>query len=223
MMDGYTITNLDVRGFDGPVPNEYWSKQGETLLVMLPGLGYTNQMPLMFYLQEMAINRGCDILQVNYDYRGVPRETSAADWAARMMGDVTPVIDAALAKHEYKHVVLAGKSIGTRVMTTMLARGFNKTTAYIWLTPLLVVDQIRDTMMNHGPSVAVFGDKDYAVANVNLTPISQAGVPMLIVPDADHGLMIEGNVPESIAMLAHTMRELESWLVETLENSGESE
>lgn len=222
-MDGYTITSLDVQGFEGPVPNEYWSQGSDTLLIMLPGLGYTNQMPLMFYLHEMAINRGCDVLQVNYDYRGVPRETSAADWAARMIGDVQPVINAALEKHSYKNVVLAGKSIGTRVMTTLLARGFNAATAYIWLTPLLVVDQIRDTMMNHGPSVAVFGDKDYAVANVNLTPISQAGVPMLIVPGGDHGLMIEGNVPESIAMLAHTMRELDNWLVETLESTGESE
>ena len=86
MIDGYSIETLDVQGFDALVPNNYWSKGSDTLLIMLPGLGYTNDMPLLFYLHEIAINRGFDVLQVNYDYRRVPRETSAEEWADRMMG-----------------------------------------------------------------------------------------------------------------------------------------
>lgn len=223
-MDDYSIETLPVQGYDALVPNNYWNKGSETLLISLPGLGYTNDMPLMFYLHEMAIARSWDALQVNYDYRTVPRETSAEAWSARMIADVQPTIEAALAKGNYKHVVLAGKSIGTRVMATLLARGFDKATAYIWLTPLLVVEPVRDAAMSNGPSIAVFGDADYAVANVDLAPIAQAGVRMIIMPGGDHGMLVkDASVPESIAELANVMQELDTWLDRTVVSTGDTE
>lgn len=219
-MDGYKIESLDVQGYEGPVANNYWTINSDTLLIMLPGLGYTNDMPIMFYLHEIAINRGYDVLQVNYDYRSVPRETSGEAWSARMIADVQPTIDAALAKGSYRNVVLAGKSIGTRVMATLLARGFDKATAYIWLTPLFVAEPVKQAAMTHGPSVAVFGDADYAVTNVDLAPIAKAGVRIVVQPEGDHGMMVKGNVPQSIADLANAMRELDTWLGQTIQTGA---
>ena len=221
-MDGYNIETLDVQGYDAPVANNYWSNGGDTLMVMLPGLGYTNDMPIMFYLHEISIDRGYDVLQVNYDYRSVPRETSAEDWSARMLADVRPTIDAALARGSYRNVILAGKSIGTRVIATLLAHGFDKATAYIWLTPLFVSEPVKQAAMNNGPSLAVFGDSDYAIANVPLPPIAKAGVEMVIQPGGDHGMMLKGSVPESISDLARAMQEVESWLDRTI-SSGDTQ
>lgn len=211
-MDTYSIETLEVQGHDAAVPNTYWSNGSDTLLIMLPGLGYTNDMPIMFYLHQIAVGRGYDVLQVNYDYRSVPRETSAEEWSVRMMGDVQPAIDAALAKGSYTNIVLAGKSIGTRVMATLLARGFDKATAYIWLTPLFVAEPVKQAAMNNGPSIAVFGDADYAVANADLAPVAQAGVRIVVQPNGDHGMMIPGDVPQSIADLANAMKEIDVWL-----------
>lgn len=222
-MDGYAVETLDVMGFDGPVQNAHWTIGSDTLLIMLPGLGYTNQMPLMFYLHELARAREWDVLEVNYDYRRVPRETSAEEWAARMLGDARPVIDAALERGTYRNIVLAGKSIGTRVMTTLLARGFDTATAFIWLTPLLVAGQIRDTVMSHGPSLAVFGDEDYAVKDVDLSAIARAGVTMVVMPGGDHSMMIPGDVPQSIAALAHVMAEIDAWLDRHVVRTGDTE
>ena len=222
-MDGYKIETLEIQGYDAPVPNNYWTVGSDTLLISLPGLGYTNDMPIMFYLNELARNRGYDALQVNYDYRGVPRETSAEEWSTRMLADVLPVIDAALARVDYRHVILAGKSIGTRVMATLLARGFDKATAYIWLTPLFVAEPVKQAAMNNSPSVAVFGDADYAVANVNLAEIAQAGVRIVVQPEGDHGMMVPGNVPQSIADLANAMKELDDWLGQVVVTTGDTE
>ena len=215
-MDGYKIDSLDVQGFDAPVPNSFWSIGSDTLLVLLPGLGYTNEMPIMFYLHELAINRRYDVLQVNYDYRGIPRDTSAEAWSARMIGDVQPAIEAALAKGSYQNVILAGKSIGTRVMAALLAHGFDKATAYIWLTPLFMAEPIREIAMKYLPAVAVFGDADYAVKDVDFGKIANAGVYLVIQPGGDHGMMIPGNVPESIADLAKAMHEIDGWLARTI-------
>lgn len=221
-MDGYKIEELDVQGYDAPVPNRYWKVGSETLLILLPGLGYTNDMPILFYLNELGINRRYDLLQVNYDYRDVPRETSAQDWSARMLADVQPTIEAALAKGNYRNVVLAGKSIGTRVMATLLTHGFDKATAYIWLTPLFVSEPVKQAAMDHGPSVAVFGDADYAVANVHLPTIAKAGVEMVIQPGGDHSMMLQGRVPEAISDLARAMQEVDAWLARTV-NTGDAE
>ncbi len=221
-MDGYKVTTLEVQGYDAPVPNSYWSIGSDTLLVLLPGLGYTNQMPILFYLNEIGMSRRYDVLQVDYDYRGVPRETSAEEWSARMIGDVQPTIEAALANGKYQNVILAGKSIGTRVMASLLNSGFDKATAYIWLTPLFVAEPIRKIAMEHLPAVAVFGDADYAVKDVDFGEIARAGVYLIIQPGGDHSMSIPGNVPESIVDLAKAMQEIDAWLARTI-TSGVNE
>lgn len=222
-MDGYEINTLDVVGFDAPVPNAHWTNGSDTLFILLPGLGYTNHMPLMFYLHELARERTWDVLEVNYDYRRVSRQTSASEWDERFYADIRPVIDAAMARGQYRQVVLAGKSIGTRAMVTLLNRGFNIATAYIWLTPLLVAEPVRDAVMNHAPSLAVFGDDDYAVKDVDLAAIVHTGAHMVVMPGGDHSMMIPGSVPQSIAALAHVMNEIDAWLSQHVVPAGETE
>ncbi len=221
-MDGYDIDAFDIIGFDGPVPNSYWSIGSDTLVILLPGLGYTNQMPLMFYLHELVRARRWDVLEVNYDYRRVPRDTASADWGDRFIADVRPVIDAALDRGTYRNIVLAGKSIGTSVMATLLNRGFDAATAYIWLTPLLRGEPVLNAVTSHTPSLAVFGDADYAVKSVELAPIARAGVTMSIMPGGDHSMMIEGDVPQSIAALAHVMTDIDAWLDRHIPPTGDT-
>lgn len=220
-MDGYSVTTLNATGYDAPVPNTHWTVGSDTLLIMLPGMGYSNQMPLMFYLHQLALARKWDVLQVDYDYRDIPRETSAEEWSARMYADTHPLIEAALARGEYHHIVLAGKSIGTNVMTTLLRRGFDKSTAHIWLTPLLRSKAVRQAVMSTPKSVAVFGDEDFAIAEVNLGAIFQAGVQLIILPGGDHGMITKNGVPESIAGLAQIVFELDTWLGQNVGTTGE--
>ena len=138
-----------------------------------------------------------------------------------MLADVRPAVDAVLAQGSYRHVILAGKSIGTRVMSVLLENGFDKATAYVWLRPLLRAEPVRSAVMHQQPSVAVFGDADYAVQGVDLAPIAQAGTSMVVMPGGDHGMMIPGSVPESIAALARVINELDAWLSQHVTASGD--
>lgn len=212
-MERYTISSLDA-----PVPNDYWDNGSETLLVMLPGLGYTNQMPVMFYVHQMAMARNWDILQVNYDYRGLHQDLPRDAWDDRFVIDCLPAIEAALAQREYTHVVLAGKSIGTRVITALLAAGFDHPTAYIWLTPLFTAPEIFQAAREHRPSVAVFGDNDFAMDGVDPDSLEQSGIHSIVMPGGDHGLQIAGKVADSIEALAACYRQLDSWLTDTVQN-----
>ena len=44
------------------------NKQTDSLVVMLPGRGYTVQGPLFHYSTGVFLNSGFDVLHVNYDY-----------------------------------------------------------------------------------------------------------------------------------------------------------
>lgn len=217
-MDQYTISQLHVSGFDGEVPHDYWDAGSSTLLIMLPGLGYTNQMPIMFYLHEMAMQRSWDVLQVNYNYRGMTGHTPKEERDARFLGDCMPLIQAALAQREYTNVILAGKSIGTRVMTTLLEHGFDKAAAYIWLTPLFADPDVFTAARSVNPGIAVYGDADPAMGGVGEEQVVEAGIATIVVPGGDHSLEVASGIPDSIAALARAYQQLDAWLTDTIPN-----
>lgn len=213
IVDRYAISELD-----GAVPNSLWDAGSSTLLVMLPGLGYTNQMPVMFYLQQLAMARGWDVLQVNYDYRGMSRDVPADERDARFVSDARPLVEAALDARERDDVILAGKSIGTRVMAALLNDGFDAATAYIWLTPLFADPDVLKSAGRATPSVAVFGDEDSAMGEVTRADLAAADISSIVMPGGDHSLGLKSRPVDSIAALADVYRQLDDWLTTTISN-----
>jgi hypothetical protein len=54
----YIWTTLDIAGYErATVPNTFIRQQDETAraALILPGLGYTAQMPLLFYVAELLL------------------------------------------------------------------------------------------------------------------------------------------------------------------------
>jgi hypothetical protein len=76
-----TSTTLDITGHRGlPVPNRLLRPRGpiEHLVVLLPGYGYTLDMPLFYYAENRALEVGADVLRVEVAYVRVA-EFQAAD------------------------------------------------------------------------------------------------------------------------------------------------
>jgi len=62
---------LDIRGFAGEaVPNQFIKQESEAdrLAILLPGMGYSCDMPLFYYAQNVLEERGADVLRVEYAY-----------------------------------------------------------------------------------------------------------------------------------------------------------
>src|SRR5215217_6235864 len=73
--DMATSTTLSIQGYrDQPVPNRFLRPQGaiDHLAVLLPGFGYTLDMPLFYYAENLLLERGWDILRVEYAYNERP-------------------------------------------------------------------------------------------------------------------------------------------------------
>jgi predicted alpha/beta-hydrolase family hydrolase len=68
-------TTLTIQGYrDELVPNRFLHTKGasDQLAVLLPGLGYTLDMPLFYYAENLLQERGWDVLRVEYAYNTRP-------------------------------------------------------------------------------------------------------------------------------------------------------
>ena len=108
---------------------------------MLPGFGYTLDMPLFYYLENLCLDRECDVLRVETTYSqnaafGEATEIEQARWVA---ADAQAAWQAGLAQADYASAVVAGKSLSTLAMAALLAPPLptSPNVQSVWLTPLL--------------------------------------------------------------------------------------
>lgn len=213
-MDNYDITSLDVSGFDAQVPNRHWTVGGDTLVVLLPGAGYTNHMPLMFYAHELAIQRKWDILEVNYDYNGLPKDTSREELLQRLTDDVRAAYDVAVTVGKYTKTMLVGKSLGTIAMATLLQSGIDQDVTTVWLTPLVRRPEIREAVnQTAGKAFVAIGTHDPQYDAAFLKHLQGAGATVEVIDGADHGMDIAGDMDASIGALRQIIASLDGFLV----------
>ena len=120
-MPKFTITSLPISGYqDKPVPNTFFRQDGEAqhVAVVLPGIGYTADMPVLYYPATLLREAGADVLQVKYAYTLDPAFQRADDserlrW---LQADVAAAWQAVSEQRPYTRVSLVGKSLGTRAM-----------------------------------------------------------------------------------------------------------
>jgi len=82
MGSGGMAKGIDIRGYRGKnVPNEFYRQpEGSSSLgVILPGVGYTSAVPLLYYAERLLIDRGCNVLTVDYVYRSISRNVPMAE------------------------------------------------------------------------------------------------------------------------------------------------
>ncbi len=200
---------LPITGYhDHPVPNRLRQPDGATdrLAMLLPGFGYTLDMPLFYYLENLCLDAGIDVLRAETNYNqnrafGEATETEQARWVAT---DARAAWQAGLAQANYASALVAGKSLGTLGLAAILADPPESSGAVqsIWLTPLISEPTVRQTLLRLGDSAqVVIGDADPEYDVDVLTAIEGTGVNVVVAPGADHGLDIPGDVVGSVRLL----------------------
>ncbi len=107
-----TRDKVDAVGFGGaPVPHKFLRQGTPTghLALVLPGSGYTADMPLLHYPARLLLEAGADLLALEYAYGGL----ASPERERRLAADVGAACRAALAQRPYERVTLLGKSLGT--------------------------------------------------------------------------------------------------------------
>lgn len=204
---------------DEPLPHTFLQQETETdhLAILLPGVGYTVHMPLLYYPMQELVERGADVLRVETIYvkQSGFEELSPADRARWVFADAIAACSVALAQRPYAHITLVGKSLGTMTMGYLLTSEARLARARaIWLTPLLWNDVLRSQIRQTSPqSLFVVGSADPHYSPAFLSEVVQAtGGESIVIDDANHSLEIKGNVLASIQAIDKVMRAVQHFL-----------
>jgi predicted alpha/beta-hydrolase family hydrolase len=216
-----TSTTLTIQGHrDEPVPNRLLRPQGaiDHLAVLLPGLGYTLDMPLFYYAEHLLLERGWDVLRVEYAYNTRPEfqtlpKSERDRW---LLADTTAAWRAGLGQRTYGRVVLIGKSLGTLATGHLLtlAEDLPPTVGAVWLTPLLAEERLRQQIQQYGgPSLFVIGTADPQFDPVVLETMQVATIgEAVVVRNADHGMDIPGDPVASVRAVERVVEALGRFL-----------
>ena len=215
-----TATTLTIQGYrDEAVPNRFLRPQGAInhLAVVLPGFGYTLDMPLFYYAQNLLLERGWDVLRVEYAYNTHPEfqtlpEMERNQW---LLADTTAAWRAGLGQQTYDRVVLIGKSLGTLAMGHLLTMADPPpNVGAVWLTPLLAEERLRQQISQYGgPSLFVIGTADPHFDPVVLEKMQVATIgEAVVVRNADHGMDIPGNPIASVRAVERVVEALSRFL-----------
>ncbi|MBN2392313.1 MAG: hypothetical protein JXR84_16410 [Anaerolineae bacterium] len=207
-----TWNTLSITGYEHkPVPNTFIRQRDETshAAIVLPGLGYTAQMPLLFYVTNHLLSLGADVLQVNYDYMDTFRGLDGATRERRLFADSDAAYHTLCEQRPYTHLTIVGKSLGTQAMTHLLAtQKLPARAEALWLTPVLTNAAVREQIASFaGPSLVVIGTADSYYDPALLAEIGETAMrTFAIIDGADHGMNVGDDVFRSLRALENALR-----------------
>jgi hypothetical protein len=216
----YSTEILSITGYqDEPAPHTFFKQDAATnhLAIILPGRGYTAQMPLLFYPTTLLLDRSADVLRVDYAYDRQPAfEALSFDQQLRWLwGDVSAAYRAGLSQRAYQRVTIIGKSLGTLAMGHLLTtETLPSRVNAVWLTPLVRFEPLRQQIKQfQGRSLFVIGTADNQYDPAILEDLHQAtGGEVVIVEGADHGFNVKGDVIRSIQAVEQAVRAIQTFL-----------
>lgn len=215
----YSVKTLTINGYHHElVPNTFIQQKGETqhLAIVLPGLRYTADGPLLYYPTNLLLAMEADVLRVEYTYWRADFQTLKHDEQAHwIFTDATASYQAAMAQRHYTRLTFIGKSLGTLSMGHVLrTETLPSQVETIWLTPLIRNDRLRGQIQQFEQrSLLVIGTADPHYDSAVLREIQESSNrKTMIIDRADHGLNIENNVIQSIEALKKVILTVERFL-----------
>lgn len=208
----------NVKGYNGfDFSNVLIEQEGRKLAILFPGVGYNNDMPLMFYSAGFFLQEGYDILKVNYQYNenAAFNKATFEEKVKWIHHDVLVSLDKILEVNTYEEIVLVCKSIGTIAgLEAIKTYRTLQRAKVLWLTPLChnaeIVNQLKD--IDHC-SLIVIGTDDPCYVQENLEELSlKANFQVMIVPDADHSLAKKEDTLKSVEIMSQTLRKIKEFI-----------
>jgi len=229
--------SLPIVGYhDRPVAHTFFRQARETghVALLLPGVGYTTHMPLLYYPARILLQLGADVLRVETMYARLS-EYEALDPAERtrwVFADAAAACRAGLAQRTYRRITLVGKSLGTLAVGHLLAtepalplraeptrlsssQAQDEATAeIIWLTPLLWNETLREQIRQVKPrSLFASGSADPHYSADHLAALQGVtGGQAVVIENANHSLEIEGDVAQSLRALGQVVQAVQTFL-----------
>ncbi len=171
--------------------------------LVAPGRAYSPAAPLLELARLALLQHDIAVQQLWWDSTARGDEDPEA-WVRRHLA-------AAHASEDADHVLVVGKSLGTRAAPYAAERGLDA----IWFTPLLVDPAVAEGIAaNPGRQLLVGGVADELWDAAVARELADAGCEVLEVADADHG-MGTPDVVRTAEIHLEVAKAVDSWLSRT--------
>ena len=168
--------------------------------VILPGVRYFSQAPLLWFAREAAQARGWSVLEVS---ERAPEDEEPFAWmtdrAARALDSVSGTPTA----------VVIGKSLGSAAAPLVAERGL----AAVWLTPLLIRPEVVSALNEASAPTLLVGSTADPTWSGGRQPEGDA-IEVVELDGLDHTLQVPGDPLASIDVLRQVTERIGSFLRE---------
>ncbi len=180
-----------------PIPIATHRPDAERRVVLLPGARYPTRAPLLWFAREVAVARGCGVLEVlDEPPAGEDPFAWVRDRAVRALDHETSPFD-----------VVIGKSLSSEVAGTAAERGLPA----VWLTPLLDRPGIVAALARTGrPTLLVGSTADPTWRPEALPP--NVMLDVLELDGLDHSLQLPGDPQHSLKELRKVVKRVDRFL-----------
>lgn len=220
------LKQLNIPTSNGPsLANQFWPAEHPInwLAILLPGLNYTHDMPLMFFTRRLLMRRGIDVLNLSPNIRSDTFQNASPEAQLEWLkADVISGLGVGLSQGNYQGVIIAGKSIGTLSIAGALDQAEALLpTIPLWITPLLKWEAVTDAAMRAGgPQLFLCGNADPTFVPNALEEIL-AEKPLakaFIAPGANHNLENEGDERDTFIGIFQGMAFMADFLDQAIPN-----
>lgn len=208
------IRTLEVNSPSGEKAlNTLWhtDDSSDTLAVLIPGAGYTVDHPVLYHVRAMLMQRGCDVLNIQYAFQRAGREFSLDEFPALNV-EIADTLSQLL-PGSYRRLVLVGKSLGTPFVRT-LAQQYQSQfeVSVIQLTPIQGAVELTDTFK----ALVVIGTADSRYSAETVAAYDgHPSITWRVFEGLNHGLEVKGNWCKSLDVLSEIVAACEAFM-ETL-------
>jgi hypothetical protein len=167
-------------------------------VVVLPGVRYFSQAPLLWFAREAAQAAGWSVLELS---ERAPADEEPFEW---MRGRAASALDAASGAGR---VAVIGKSLGSAAAPLVAERGLPA----VWLTPLLVRPDVAAALSSSSAPALLVG----SAADPTWSDGEQPGggsVSVLELDGLDHSLQVEGDPLASLDVLRSVTEHIVAFL-----------
>jgi hypothetical protein len=198
---------------DMTIPYGFISKteNPKGLAIILPGVGYTVRSPILHFATGAFLNKGYDVLHINYQYH-----TDQYDYFTHeelkhaVITDVMTVLNKTLRDAHFHSYYLVGKSFGSLAMGEALQFDPLRNAKTVWLTPNLKEEIVVDAIINcRNEGLCIIGDKDPFYNKQIIERLhTNRNMNFYIPQGANHALEMDNQTIESIDLVKNVIKKI---------------
>ncbi|WP_294373313.1 alpha/beta family hydrolase [uncultured Clostridium sp.] len=202
--------------YDVYLESKVIENKSDILAVILPGIGYTLDRPILDYSKKLCLELGYDVLPIEYGFQAARKEFDKEKF--QIVVDETMELISMSLNEKYKKIIFIGKSIGTVIQRIIqkkiISEGSHK---YIFINVYFTpVDKTVELGIDK-ESLVFTGTKDPLIKKGSVEIIEKMkNVNLVKIHNADHSLNIKGDVVNSTKIIMEVIQREKEYLSRNL-------